>query len=105
MHVRIVGNNGIGDFLQQHRLAGLGRRDDERALAKAYGRDKIDDAQRQVPPVGAVFQGAPFVRIDGRQLFKSPPLHRLFRGIAVDFVNVQQRAVSVAFARRTRFCP
>src|SRR6266566_1895727 len=38
--------HGLGDRLEHHGLAGLGRRDDERPLAEAEGADEIHDALR-----------------------------------------------------------
>ena len=40
----VVLRDGIGDFLQEHRLTGLGLGDDESALALADGREHIHHA-------------------------------------------------------------
>ena len=42
----MVGGDGIGDALQQHRFAGAGRRDDQAALPFADGREQIHHAAR-----------------------------------------------------------
>ena len=48
VHVGVVGRDGVGDVLHHHRLAALGRRDDQRALAFADGGDDVDDAAGDV---------------------------------------------------------
>ena len=40
----VVVHDGLGDVLQHHRLAGLGRRHDQAALALADRRDHVEDA-------------------------------------------------------------
>src|SRR3546814_5627973 len=44
VHVRMVGGDRSRDLLHQHGLAGLGRRDDQRALALALRRHQVEDA-------------------------------------------------------------
>ena len=44
---------GAGDRLQEHRLTGLRRRDDESALSAADGRDEVDDAGGEVVDPGS----------------------------------------------------
>ena len=46
--VRMIDRDAFGDRVQQHRLAGASRCDDERALAVADGRDEIDRAAREL---------------------------------------------------------
>ncbi len=46
VHLGVVQLDGLGHLLDDHGLTGLGRRDDEAALALADGRDKVDDARR-----------------------------------------------------------
>jgi hypothetical protein len=45
--VGVVDRDAFGDRLHEHRLAGAGRGDDERALAEADGRDEVDRAARE----------------------------------------------------------
>ena len=52
VHLGVVDLDRPRDLLQHGRLAGLGRRDDEAALALADRRDQVDDARRHV--VGVV---------------------------------------------------
>ena len=47
-HSGLFVRDRVGDRLQHHRLAGLGRRDDEAALALADRRDEVDDPRREV---------------------------------------------------------
>ena len=44
----MVGCDALGDGLQHHRLPGLGRRDDQRALALAEGAEQVDHAVGEV---------------------------------------------------------
>ena len=57
-----------GDLLQQDRLAGPRRRDDQAALALADRRDQVDDAHGQF--VGGGFQEQPAVGVQRRQVFE-----------------------------------
>ena len=44
----VVGADAVGDLLEEHRLARLRRRDDQRALALAERVDEVDQALREV---------------------------------------------------------
>ena len=46
--VRMIDRDAFGDRVQQRRLAGARRRDDQRALAVADRRDQIDRAAREL---------------------------------------------------------
>ena len=46
--LRVVGADAVGDVLEEHRLAGLGRADDEGALALADRVDEVDQALAEV---------------------------------------------------------
>ena len=48
VHLGVVGLDGVGDLLQDRRLAGLGGRDDHPALALADRREQVDDPRRHV---------------------------------------------------------
>jgi len=54
--------------LEQRRLARLGRRHDEAALAAPDGRDQVDDAQARLRLLGG--QAERLVRVDGRQVLE-----------------------------------
>ena len=98
----VVGGDGVGDRLQDHRLARLRRRDDETALALADRGDQVDDARRQVLRVG--FEPQPVLRIQRRQLVELDALARFFRIDAVDRVETHERVellATLAFTRLT----
>ena len=46
--LRVVGADAVGDLLEEHRLAGLGRADDQGALALADRVDQVDQPLAQV---------------------------------------------------------
>jgi hypothetical protein len=50
VHVGVVGLDGVGDVLHHRGLAGLGRRDDQPALALADGRQEVDDPAPSCSP-------------------------------------------------------
>jgi hypothetical protein len=56
----------VGDGLQDHRLAGLRRGDDETALALADGCHEVDDAGRRRSV--AVLQAQPLLRVERGQV-------------------------------------
>ena len=58
--------DGVGDLLQHDRLAGLGRRDDEAALALADRRDEVDDALREL--LGRGLEAQALLRVERREL-------------------------------------
>ena len=62
----MVGRDRIGDVLQQHGLAGTGRRDDQAALSFTEGRKQIHDARTDVLAHRLEFQ--PLLGIQGRQI-------------------------------------
>ena len=64
---RMVDRDRVGDVLEQRRLAGFGRRDDQRALALADRAEEIDDARRELGRTH--FELEALVRIDRRSLF------------------------------------
>ena len=68
MHVRMVGGDRICDGLQQHRLAGTRRGDDERPLALAQRRDQIHGAAAEV--LLDRFQAQTLLGVVGREIVK-----------------------------------
>ena len=98
MHVGVVGGDAVGDLLEDGRLAGLGRRDDQAALAAADGRDQVDQALGEV--VGGGLQVEHLAGEDGRQVVEvGPPLGDL-RIEAVDRLDAQQAEVLLALLGR-----
>src|SRR5687767_11746472 len=90
--------NRVGDGLQQHRLTGAWRRDDETALTFAEWRHQIDDARRQI--FGGRLHLQLFFRIQRRQVVKENFLARLVRRFEVDRLDFDQREITLAFFRR-----
>ena len=96
--VRVVGADAVGDVLEQHRLAGLGRADDQGALALADRVDEVDQAlaqvlrvrlevdqlvrvdRGQVPEDGATTGGLGIDAVDGVDPEHAPVLLRLAGG-------------------------
>jgi hypothetical protein len=69
VHLGVVAGDPGGQSLQDHGLAGLGRRDDEAALSLADGREQVDDARAE--RLG--LDGEPFGRVYGRQVSERGP--------------------------------
>ncbi len=102
IHVGMVRGDRGGDVLQQHRLAGFRRRDDQAALAFADRRDQVDDARRQVfARAVAALELEPLGRMQRRQVLEQNLVLRAFRRIEVDLADLQQREVALAVLRRT----
>ena len=85
------------DFLEQHRLAGLGRRHDQAALPLADGRYQIHDAHRQIRL--PVLQREPLVREHRCQGIKIRPPSGRTGLVPVDGGHVQQRAEFLVLRR------
>src|SRR2546421_73546 len=64
----MVVRDAVGDVLQQHRLAGPGRRDDETALTLADRHHHVEHARREVLAVG--FERNLLLRVERRQIFE-----------------------------------
>ena len=97
----VVVRDGVGDLLQQRGFAGLGLGDDHAALALADGREYVDHAQRKVG-LQRIFQPQTLVGIPRHQRLEGLAAQRLLRRLAVDFADVDQRAVAVALALGAR---
>ena len=94
----VVGRDRLRDVLQQHRLAGARRRDDEAALALADGRHQVHDARRQV--VGGRLEPQALLRIERRQVLEEELVARLVGRFEVDRFDLDQREVALAVLRR-----
>jgi hypothetical protein len=89
------------DVLQQHRLAGLRRRDDEAALALADRRDHVDDARREIFRAAvALLELEPLLREQWREILEEHLALRGLRGVVVDLADLEQREVALAVLRR-----
>ena len=83
-----------GDLLEHQGLAGLGRRDDEAALAETDGADQVDDPGGGRG--GASFQADPLVRVQRGQRVERGTAGRLGGRQAGHGVNPGQSGVGVA---------
>ena len=94
----MVRRDAVGDVLQQHRLAGSRRRDDEAALPLADRDHQVHDARGEV--VGRRFEVDAVLRIERRQVLEEDLLARLLGRLEVDRLDLDQREVALAFLRR-----
>ena len=93
-HLRMILHDRVGDVMQQRRLAGARRRDDQAALTHAERRHQIHDARGVT--IGHRFEFDPLIRVDRRQLFertKSLIFRRLF---VVDLEQPRQLRATIA---------
>ncbi len=88
----------LRDALEQHRLAGARRRDDQAALAVADRRHQIHHAARQV--VGRRLEHEALLRIERRQVLEEQLVARLLGRLEVDRLDLDQREVALPFLRR-----
>src|SRR6185437_14734811 len=97
----MVGGNGGGNVLQQHRLAGLRRRDDETALALADRRHEIDGAGGEV--LGGAVAALELQALGGverRQVLEQDLGARAVGRVEVDLTDLEEREVALAVLRR-----
>ena len=80
--VRVVVADAVGDALEQHRLAGLGRAHDQRALALAQRVDQVDQPLAQVLRVR--LEVDQLDRVDGRQVAE---VRAAAGGVGIDAVD------------------
>ena len=97
----IRGDRG-GDVLQEHRLAGLGRRDDQAALALADRCHQIDGACRQIlGGAVAALELQPLGRMQRGQVLEQHFAARALRRVEIDLAHLEQGEVALAVLRRT----
>ena len=97
----MIGRDGGGDVLQQHRLAGLRRRDDEAALTLADRRDQIDGASGQIlGRAVAALELQPLGGMQRREVLEQHLAARALGRIVVDLADLEQREVALAVLRR-----
>ena len=87
------------DRLEQHRLARLGRRDDQAALPAAQGSDQIDQAARELRGI-VDLEPEQLVGEDGREILEERTLACFLRILAVDQIDAQQAVVLLALFGR-----
>ncbi len=92
----------MGDVLQHHRLARLGRRDDQPALAPADGGDDVDDAPGQVL-LGAdvALEGHGDVGVERGEVLEEDLVLGVLGRLGVDLVDLDQREVALAVLGRS----
>ena len=95
---RMIGGDRVGDGLQQHRLTGARRSDDQAALAFADRREQVHHAAGVVVARG--FELQPLVRIERRQVVEEDLVARFLGRLEVDRVDFDQREVALAFLGR-----
>ena len=96
--LRVVGADAVGDLLEEHRLAGLRRADDEGALALAERVDQVDQALAEVLGIG--LEVDQLVRVDRGQVTEDRPATGRLGVDAVDRVDPEHAPVLLGLARR-----
>ena len=96
LHLRMIFHDRVGDVMQQGRLAGARRRDDQTALAHAERRHQIHDPRGVT--IGHGFELDPLVRVDRRQLFERPQALIFRRLVVVDLEQPGQLRAAIAAA-------
>ena len=96
--VGMVGQDAVGDLLEQDRLAGARRGDDQAALALADRRDQVDDAH--VDLVAAGLQHDPAQRVQRRQVVEADLLAELVGVLVVDRLDAEQGEVALVLLGR-----
>ncbi|GAA4074115.1 hypothetical protein GCM10023065_31010 [Microbacterium laevaniformans] len=91
---RVVRRDRVGDLLQHDRLAGIGGRDDEAALALSDGRDEVDDALREL--LRRRLQAQALLRVERGELTEIDTLGGVVDRQPVDGVDLDQRVVLLA---------
>src|SRR6478735_2403667 len=86
--LRVVGGDGVGDGLQDERLAGLGRGDDQAALALSDRGHEVDDAGTDLLGVGLEAQA--LRRVERNQLGELDAVLEFFGRLAVDGRDAHQ---------------
>ena len=93
----MVRGDRVGDRLQEHRLAGARRRDDQAALPFADRRDEVEHARRHVV---RHFELDAVLGIERREVVEEDLLARDVGMLEVDRLDFDQGEVALAFLRR-----
>ena len=98
----VVARDGGGNVLQHHRLARLGRRDDQTTLALADRCGQIKDARGDVfGGTVADFHQQARLREQRRQVLEQDLVLGILGAVKVDLIDLEQREVTLPFLRRT----
>src|ERR1700741_4879015 len=95
----MIGGNRVRQVLQEHRLAGTRRSDDETALTFADRSQQVHDAGANV--FANRLQLDPLLRIQRSEVVEEDLVARLFGRLEVDGFNLDQGEILLAFMRRT----
>ena len=96
----MIGGDRAGDVLQDDGLAGARLRHDQRALALAERRHKIDHARRHVLPRRILdLHLEALVGIERRQVVEVDLVARLVGVLEIDAVDLEEGEVALAFLR------
>ena len=94
----VVDADAVGDLLQQHRLAGARRGDNEHALALADRRDQIADAHVEIFRIR--LQAEPGVGVQRRKILEVAGVGDALGVFAVDRLDAEQGEISLGFLGR-----
>ncbi len=97
-HSGMILADRVGQLLHQDRLAGLGRRHDQAALALADRGQEVHHPHRQV--AGLPLETDPLVGVPRLQVVERDPVLGLFRFLVVDALHLEQRQVPLALLGR-----
>ncbi len=95
----MIGGDGVSDGLQQHRLTGARRSDNQAALAFADRRQYIHDPAADV--LANRLHLDALLRIERREVVEQDLVAGFFRRLEVDGFDLDQREVFFAFVGRT----
>ena len=99
--IRVVVGDALGDVLQQHGLTGLGRCNDETALALADRGCQIQYTGGDVlGGTVATLHAQTLVGVQGSEVFKQDLVAGVFRTVVVDVVDLEQGEIALALFRR-----
>src|SRR5215472_421987 len=93
----MIGSDRVGDLLEERRLAGFRRRDDERALALADRAEEIEDASAHLERRRLHLQ--PDIGIDGDELVEDSSTADRFRILAVDRLDLEDAVILLVVFR------
>ena len=94
----MIGQHAFGHLLQQDRLAGPRRTDDQAALTEADRHDQVDHAHGDF--VGARLQHHALIRVQRRKIVEEDLLRQLVRVLIVDGLDAEQGEIALVFLRR-----
>ena len=97
--VGMIGGNGVGDGLEEHRLAGTGRSDDKAALALADRHQQVHDAAGEI--VLGDFELDALLGVERSEVIEEDLVTRFFGRLKIDRVYLYKSEIAFAFLRRT----